>query len=824
MTRVLIVDDKPENLYYLRALLEANAFEVDEARHGAEALAKARLHRPDVVVSDLLMPVMDGYTLLRHWKADARLAAIPFIVHTATYTEAEDERLAIGMGADAFILKPAEPDDFLARLRAVQANEAASHPSLPRQSSGEEGELLEVYSQTLIRKLEEKTLQLEESNRRLQLDIEARLVAQATLRESELWFRQLAENINEVFWITESTDERLLYVSPAYERIWGRPVESLHASPRSWLEVVHPEDRSRVESALGRQLHGEYDEVYRIVRPSGEVRWIHDRGFPVHDDHGVTYRVVGTAEDITAQWEVRATLERSVGEQRELARQLEKERARLVMAQQVARIGSWETRLDTLEVSWSAETFRIFETTEESFSPTHAGFLALVHPDDRAGVEAAFRASFDYQEPRTLEHRIVTPAGRVKQVEERWVISASDGHYSAVGTCQDITERLLLQERLGASQRLESVGQLTGGVAHDFNNLLTVILGNAEVLQEQLNGDPALGPLAQMVVEAAARGGKLVQSLLAFARKQPLDPRVVDVNALISGLDPLLRRAVGEHIDIRFTPAGNLWRTCVDPVQLESALLNLALNARDAMLEGGRLTVETTNAQLDAAYVETHGFAVGGPYVMVAVSDAGTGIPKELLQRVFEPFFSTKEKGKGTGLGLAMIYGFVKQSGGCVNIYSEPGVGTTVKLYFPRAGDEAAQDATAPAVPAQVPRGCESILLVEDDALVRQFAHGLLVGLGYQVVQAADGAQALAVLGGATPIDLLFTDVVMPGIGGRQLVDAARQLRPGLKVLYTSGYTEDAIVHHGRLDAGALLLGKPYRRAELAGKVRDALL
>jgi signal transduction histidine kinase len=380
-----------------------------------------------------------------------------------------------------------------------------------------------------------------------------------------------------------------------------------------------------------------------------------------------------------------------------------------------------------------------------------------------------------------------------------------------------------LNSRLLQSQRLEAIGQLTGGVAHDFNNLLTVVLGNAELLAEQRAGDPLQQQLAQMIVAAAQRGADLTQQLLAFARKQALAPSAVDVNQLVAAMDPLLRRTLGEHIEIELVRGGGRWAAMVDAGQLENALLNLCLNARDAMRSGGRLTLETANAALDRAYAETHPDVTPGQYVMLAVSDTGSGIAPEHLARVFEPFFTTKEKGKGTGLGLAMVYGFMKQSAGHISIYSEPGHGTTVKLYLPRAarGDDPAVD--APELPA-VTGGAEIVLVVEDDELVRRYACTELRSLGYRVLDADCGASALQIVERREDIELLFTDVVMPGgMSGRALADAARRLRPGLRVLYTSGYTENAIVHHGRLDAGVMLLAKPYRRAELARAIRAAL-
>ncbi|MCX7789258.1 MAG: PAS domain S-box protein, partial [Chloroflexaceae bacterium] len=370
---------------------------------------------------------------------------------------------------------------------------------------------------------------------------------------------------------------------------------------------------------------------------------------------------------------------------------------------------------------------------------------------------------------------------------------------------RDITEQLALEEQLRQAQRLEAVGQLTGGVAHDFNNLLTVMLGNAELLSEALADNPDLKPLAEMIGTAAQRGSALTQHLLAFARRQALDPRAVDVNRLITGMDGLIRRALGEHIEIRLMLAPALWRALVDPAQLESALLNLCINARDAMPAGGALTIETANVLLDQHYADRATEVTPGAYVLVAVSDTGLGIAPEHLPHVFEPFFTTKGQGKGSGLGLSMVYGFVKQSQGHVTIYSEPGQGTTVKLYLPRTVEEVAGYETD--VEGAWLGGDETILLVEDDEAVRHFARQQLTSLGYRVLEAATGPEALEIVRAHDDIALLFTDIVMPGgMSGRDLVEAARQVRPGLKVLYTSGYAENVIVHHGRLDPGVLLL------------------
>ncbi|WP_430912736.1 CHASE3 domain-containing protein [Methylobacterium sp. sgz302541] len=391
-------------------------------------------------------------------------------------------------------------------------------------------------------------------------------------------------------------------------------------------------------------------------------------------------------------------------------------------------------------------------------------------------------------------------------------------------TVSDMTKRAQAEGVLREAQKMQAIGQLTGGIAHDFNNLLQVILGNLEFVRAKLAGDDRMQQRIERAAWAAQRGATLTGQLLAFARKQPLAPAAIDLAATMPDLVPLLRRTLGEHIEVRYVESAGLWPAMADPAQLESAVLNLALNARDAMPGGGRLTIELGNKVLDHEYARHHAEVTPGDYTMVAVSDTGHGMTREVMARVFEPFFTTKPDGKGTGLGLAMVFGFVKQSGGHVKIYSEPGEGTTVKLYLPRAiGAAAAPVRTG--TPAELPRGSATILVVEDEAAVREIACAILSDLGYRVLEAADGEEGLRVFGAnAGVIDLLLTDVILPGkVRGRELSERILALRPEVKVVYMSGYTENSIVHHGRLDDGVRLISKPFRRDQLAVQVAAAL-
>ncbi len=392
----------------------------------------------------------------------------------------------------------------------------------------------------------------------------------------------------------------------------------------------------------------------------------------------------------------------------------------------------------------------------------------------------------------------------------------------AVVLYHDTTQMKETERQLRQAQKMEAVGELTGGVAHDFNNILTVITGTIEILAEAVADKPGLAAIAKMIDDAASRGADLTQRLLAFARRQALQPREVNVNDLIVETVKLLKPTLGEHVEVEALLKEDIPAALVDPSQLTTALLNLALNSRDAMPRGGRLLIETSAAYLDETYAKDNPEVQSGRYVMVAVSDTGTGIPKDIQEKVFEPFFTTKDVGRGTGLGLSMVYGFVKQTGGHIKIYSEEGQGTTIKLYLPPSlGQAEARDIS---IVPEAEGGSEAILVVEDDGLVRSYVVTQLRSLGYDVTTAANGAEALAVIESGKEIDVLFTDVIMPGMNGRQLADAIKPLRPSIRVLYTSGYSENAIVHHGRLDPGVLLLAKPYRKADLARMIRRAVV
>lgn len=625
-------------------------------------------------------------------------------------------------------------------------------------------------------------------------------------------------NINDIVIITQadakdaSQSSKIVYVNRAFEQRTGyRSDEVIGKSPR----LLQGPKTQRSELARIKEAIATFTpvraEIINYTR-TGQEYWTEIDIAPIANDVGAVSHFVSVQRDITQR------------RHNEEALRISETRFRLIALSTGSAI--WEWDLVEGRQWWSDGLATIFGHKPDPEGKIPTVWRANIHPDDEDRVDAAMKGLGSGKTDRGRErYRFRRSDGTWATVEDQaFAILGEEGRALRIlGIMSDISDRLLAEERLRQTERLEAIGNITGGVAHDFNNLLTIIIGNSEFLQDELDSDHPLRRYVDMTSRAADRAAELTDRLLSFSRKQPLDPRIIDVNRTIAGLEAMLRRTLGEDIDIQIARSGELWQTEIDPGQLEVALLNLAINSRDAMPNGGALTIETANASLDEAYAAAEPGIAAGQYVVIAVSDTGHGIPADQIGRVFEPFFTTKPVGKGTGLGLSMVYGFVKQTGGHVRVYSEQNEGTTVKIYFPRKYD--GQVAPLPETEmAGVPRGQETILVVEDDKLILQQLVLQLDGLGYKVIPASSGAPALAILRERTDIDLLFTDVVLPGgMNGRQVAEAAMQIRPGLKVLYTSGYTENAIVHHGRLDQGVDLLSKPYRRPELASRVRKAL-
>ena len=576
-----------------------------------------------------------------------------------------------------------------------------------------------------------------------------------------------------------------------------------------YLDCVHPEDRSKVDKAyhhalMDKNLHLQF----RFLRPDGKAMWREVRG-DYHSEEGAPGRLIGVSFDITAMKKAERALQESEGLYRLVAESTSDMIVRAALGVAGARLYLSPATRDVLGYD-----------PDELIGTEPA---ALLHPDDLEGwrdkVSALSRGDID----RTTNiHRLRHKSGAwvTVEVSYRLLRKPSGEPMELVSVVRDITERQRLEAQLAQSQKMEAVGQLTGGIAHDFNNLLTVIVGNAELLAEDPSDPVTCRTLSRMILEAAERGADLTQKLLAFGRRQSLRPEPIDLNGAVRSMVPLLQRTIGEHIDLQTDLPAGTRGVLVDRALLESALLNLAVNARDAMAHGGTLAITTGERPAGPA---EGGMTEGQPLVFVTVSDTGTGMSAEVMARAFEPFFTTKEVGKGSGLGLSMVYGFAQQSGGHVTIRSAPGEGSAITIVLP-AARVPVPEAVAPQEVPLPSRHQASVLVVEDEPDVQRYATSTLLAAGCKVTAVATGPDALAVLKQDGGFDLLFTDVVLPrGMSGIELARRARTLRPDLRVLLTSGYPEDVFAAHGPLEDGLPLLRKPYRRADLAAALRTAL-
>lgn len=667
----------------------------------------------------------------------------------------------------------------------------------------------------------------------------ARLSAERALRASEERLEYALGASDTVgTWDWDVPNDRVV-ADTRFAKLYGVPREKAAAGApiADFFNAIHPDDLPSVEEAIAAALKGGciFSQEYRLVQANGAHRWVIAEGRPTLAPDGTPLRFPGISLDITDRKNAEAALRDS------------EERFRAITNSIDQMI--WSTTPDGYHDYYNQRWYDF--TGVPSGSTDGEGWAGMFHPEDQDRAWSVWRHSLETGEPYHIEYRLRHRSGKY-----RWVLGRAqpvhneDGAITRwFGSCTDIqeivdarevlarsreelemevrerTDRLMEAEgQLRQAQKMEAVGQLTGGVAHDFNNMLAVILGAMNLLERRLaRGDTDLGRYIEAAKDGANRAAALTQRLLAFSRRQPLQPKVIEPNRMVAGMSELMTRALGEQVKVETVLAAGLWRINADISQLENAILNLAVNGRDAMPNGGRLTVETANTFIAEDYAQEHSMAVG-QYVMIAVTDTGTGMSGDTLTKAFDPFFTTKEVGKGSGLGLSQVFGFVRQSGGHVKIYSELGHGTTVKLYLPRHYGEADANETSPAS-EELARGMrgELVLVVEDDERVRHFSVEALRELGYDVAAASSGAAAIALLEAGMKPALLFTDVVMPEMTGRELAVLALEKVAGLRVLYTTGYTRNAVVHNGVLDPGTHLLQKPFSLEQLAQKVRHVI-
>ncbi len=654
------------------------------------------------------------------------------------------------------------------------------------------------------------------ANEALERKVEART---RTLRARETQFRTLAETLPGFVFMSGPAGGNT-YVNPQFCAYTGQTPEQVEQD--GWAASLHPDDIAPTRDARRQSLidQTQFEVEYRFRRHDGVYRWFLGRSVPIRDDSGTITGWIGTCTDIDdrknaelALAESNTTLEQAVAERtRELERIFN-------LSTDIIAVSDFSGKFISVSPAWERITGHALNTA------LTIPIAALLHPEDVEKSDA-FRAGLRDGEPNSLINRFRRADGSYCWLAWRAVPLPDEQLIYSVA--RDITAERDREEQLRQSQKMEVVGQLTGGVAHDFNNLLTIILGSLELLQRGLaSDDPKINRRLDAAMDGAKRAAALTSRLLAFSRRSPLAPKPLDVNRLLAGMSDMLHRTLGESVAVELVAAAGLWPALADANQLENAVLNLAINARDAMPGGGHLTIETQNAYLDDAYTAALEDVPPGQYVLIAVTDTGVGMAPDIRAKVFEPFFTTKPQGQGTGLGLAQVYGFIKQSGGHIAIYSEPGHGTTLKLYLPRprgaqALESPPDDATF--APRNTAGTGETILLVEDEEGVRNFGADILRDLGYKILTAATGTEALALFDAHPEIALLFTDVVLTGaMNGRSLANEVLRRRPEVTVLFTTGYTRNAIIHHGRLDEGINFIGKPFTAAALEQTIRNLL-
>ncbi|HUV51089.1 MAG TPA: response regulator [Anaerolineae bacterium] len=720
--QILIVEDSPTQAEQLKYLLEQHNYTVLVAESGKEALTLLDEHTPLLIISDIVMPEMNGYELCQEIKSGESTRDIPVILLTSL-SGAEDVLEGLACGADNFLTKPYHKDYLISHIEQILANKKLYKSERVRVGveilfggkkrfiTANQQQMLTLLissyeaavqkNKELVKSREELIMfneRLEESVKErtaeLSAEIATRKSAEETLRESEAKYRNLTESLDELIYRADPETFVATYVNRAVEKICGYTVEEWLGDPTLWESTIYPEDKERVFALFTesqRKIKSGAVE-YRIISKDKTERWVEDHISWEKDQQGNVVSLNGVISDITER----------------------------------------------------------------------------------------------------------------KQAEE---------------------EKKKLEAQLYQSQKMEAIGTLAGGVAHDFNNLLTVIIGNAHLVLMDVIKDESLREKIEEIEKAGDKAASLTRQLLAFSRKQIIIPRVLDLNELLTGIEKMLGRLIGEDVELLTIPEPALWRVEVDPGQMEQVIMNMAINAKDAMPLGGKLTIETANIDLDESYFRKHGIEGEKPghYVMLAVSDTGIGMDKETLSRIFDPFFTTKEVGKGTGLGLSTAYGIVKQNNGFIWVYSEPGQGSTFKVYLPRAeGDADSEEKQR--LPVIELDGSETILLVEDDDGLRKFAQKVLLLHGYKVLDAENGEDALRVSQAHEgPIHLMITDVVMPRMGGKELSEKLRPFYPRIKVIYMSGYTDNAIVEHGVLAPGLNFLQKPFAPESLARKVREVL-
>lgn len=799
MSRLLLVDDNPRTRDRLHNLLQEQRWSVTLSHHGAEALALARATPPDLVISDLHMPVMDGYTLLRQWKADDRLRAIPFLVYAPADAEQKEEQLALALGADAFLLKPAEPQALVACVTEILARGASGEVSQPQHRGGDEMALLRGYSETLIRQLEEKARQLERANQDLaEREAQLRLIFDAEPECVKLLGPDGA--LREMNRAGLAMIEADSFAQVAQQCVYPLVAEEHRAAFRALTESV---------------FRGEAGTLaFEVVGLRGGRRWLETHAAPLRDPSGRITALLGITRDITSARQAEAALRES--------------EARLRLATDSSNTGLWDWNIRTNEVYFSPIWKRQIGYDDWEIANRFDEWESRVHPDDLPRVRAVLRSYLENPGPNyENEFRFRHRDGSYRRILAKASLIRDSRHQPLrmLGSHLDITDRHALEQQLAQSQKIQALGTLAGGVAHDFNNLLATMFGNAELAQLRLPADHPAGECLAELMRAGQRAKELVARILAFSRPNDQELTPIHLGPVVEEVLQLLRSALPARVELASHFPAGLPVVRADPAQIHQVVLNLATNAWHAM-EGrtGRLELRLEPCQLDAQFCQAHPGIAAGPAICLSVSDTGKGMDAATLERIFEPFFTTKPPGMGTGLGLSIVHSIVRAHRGAVDVESHPGRGTTFRLYLP-ACPESPPLPRAAKPASNIPRGHnERILYLDDEESLVQLVVRFLEKRGYRVTSFKQANEALAAFeADPSAFELVITDFNMPEASGISVARRILELRPGMPIILVSGFMPPEEVQQTKAIGVENILLKPFAVDELSALIQRLL-
>lgn len=795
---ILIVDDQEENRYLLEALLKGNGYDVQSVTNGAEAIEHLEYNGIDLIISDILMPVLDGFELCRKVKSDEKWRHIPFIIYTATYTGPKDEEFAFKIGADRFIVKPCEPVLFMETVLDVMTV-VKSDNKVP-ESPVQDEEIFKLYNERLVRKLEQKMLELEK-------ETEALRQAQKSLRISENKYRRLHESMTDGFVFVDMQGV-IIESNEAYRKMIGYTEEELSVmdfrrlTPAKWHGFEEGIIKNQI---LINHSSDVYEKEYR--KKDGTI-------FPVELK---TYLVLNDEDEKEGMW----AIVRDITTRKQAEADIKEAHQRLLTI-----LNNIDAIIYVIDIK-SYDILFVNQYVRDNFGDVEGkkcwnaiqmeqkGPCALCSNNNPVDAGGKPKGTHRWE----FQHKQTGKWYDCHSSAIKWI----DGRIVRLEFAIDITDRKMLESQFLQAQKIESVGRLAGGVAHDYNNMLGVIVGYAELAMEKVAAGNSIHDHLEEILAAAKRSTEISRQLLAFARKQTINPIVCDLNEIVESMLKILRRLIGEDIDLVWLPESQLWPVKIDPAQIDQILANLCVNSRDAISGVGKVTMETGLVVFDKEYCAQHAGFFPGEFIMLAVSDNGCGMEPQIIDSIFEPFFTTKAAWQGTGLGLSTVYGIVKQNNGFINVYSEPGKGTTFKIYFPRHFGKIGELRVK--TPGQIPSGHgEKILLVEDELPIMKMCKLMMENLGYVVLSANTPREAINLAENYSDvIHLLVTDVIMPEMNGRDLANRLQLLYPDIKTLFMSGYTANVIAHHGVLEQGMHFIQKPFSKKDIAVKIRKVL-